>query len=157
MERMQLRLDRDWVWMLFVCDWHLQMVSASSEALMAVIHHGACDSSRRCCDKSNPAQVNDQSLQREWRCMSFSVSSPYADRNASGWKTTHHVCSSSVPTCCMFILNDQYFLSICNQTDFPSESLHQRERQLSETDFFWLIASRIPRSLTVLSPSNPNK
>lgn len=55
---------------LFVCDWHLQMVFASSEALMAVVHHSACVS-RRGWDKLSPTQVNDQSLQRKWRCMAF--------------------------------------------------------------------------------------
>ena len=53
---------------LFVCDWHLEMVSASSEALMGVVHHSACVS-RRCWDKRSPTQVNDQSLRGKWRCM----------------------------------------------------------------------------------------
>lgn len=60
---------------LFVCDWHRQMVFVSSGALMAVVHHSACVS-RRCRDKRSPTQVNDQSLQRKWRCMSFESVSP---------------------------------------------------------------------------------
>lgn len=55
---------------LFVCDWHHQMVSASSEALMAIVHHSACVSHHGWARRS-PTQVNDQSLQRKWRFMSF--------------------------------------------------------------------------------------
>lgn len=55
---------------LFVCDWHSQMVFASLEALMAVVHHSACVSCRGL-DKRSLTQVNDQSLQGKWRCVSF--------------------------------------------------------------------------------------
>lgn len=64
MEHIQLGLTGFVYGCFFVCDWHLQMVFASSEALMAVVHHGACVS-RRCWDKCSPTQVNDQSLQRK--------------------------------------------------------------------------------------------
>lgn len=55
---------------LFVCDWHLQMVFASSEALMAIVHHSACVSDRGWARRT-PTQVNDQSLQRKWGFMTF--------------------------------------------------------------------------------------
>lgn len=57
-----IQLVRDSACESFVCDWHFQMVFASSEALMAIVHHSACVSCR-CWDKRSPTRLNDQGLQ----------------------------------------------------------------------------------------------
>lgn len=59
-----LQLVRDRACESLFVNWHFQMVFASSEALMAVVHHSAFVSCP-CRDMRNPTQVNDQSFQRK--------------------------------------------------------------------------------------------
>lgn len=103
---------------LFVCDWHRQMVSASSEALMAIVHHSACVSHRGWARRS-PTQVNDQSLQRKWRFMSFgNASLSQVERNESSWKTCPPMSTfHRLQPVGLFVLNDHNSSPICNVRD----------------------------------------
>lgn len=92
---------------------------------MVVIHHSTCVSHRGW-DRRTPTRVNDQSLQRKWRCMSFGSGSLPLKRNktVSGWKTAPLLSLSHFATTRLSILSKRSinFSSVCQGKKHPFAS-----------------------------------